>query len=120
MFFFGHFIEFGWFDWPILHVMREENPRLSEVFQVSKGFLTLFRVFQGLTLSPLFTALQFSTSVEVRLGIVASRSVRYRFFRRTVHTIFPIFCMNVPYYKNKKRTRRFFREKSGSFKILRC
>ena len=66
--FFGHFIEFGWFDWPILHVMREENPRLSEVFQVSKGFLTLFKVFQGLTLSPLFTALQFSTLVEVRLG----------------------------------------------------
>ena len=26
--------------------------------------------------------------------------------------------MKVPYYKGKKRAKRFFREKSGSFKIL--
>ena len=34
---------------------------------------------------------------------------------RTALTIFLIFCMNVPYYKTKKRTGPFFREKSGSF-----
>ena len=34
---------------------------------------------------------------------------------RTALTIFLIFGMNVPYYKTKKRTRPFFREKSGSF-----
>ena len=27
-----------------------------------------------------------------------------------------IFCMKVPYYKGKKRTRRFFRKNSRSFK----
>ena len=28
-----------------------------------------------------------------------------------------IFCMKVPYYKSKKRARRFFRKKSGSLII---
>ena len=36
---------------------------------------------------------------------------------RTALRIFLIFCMNVPYYKTKKRTRPFFREKSGSLII---
>ena len=70
-----------------------------------------------------FPALQFSTSVEVRLGIVGPSVgwlVHLLFFRKTAHRIFPIFCMNVPYYKGKKRTRRFSREKSGSFKNSRC
>ena len=63
--------------------------------------------------------LQFSTSVEVRLGIVGPSvrwSVGVLFFWKTAHRIFPIFCMNVPYYMDKKRARPFFREKSGSFK----
>ena len=33
---------------------------------------------------------------------------------RTALTIFLIFCMNVSYYKTKKRTGPFVREKSGS------
>ena len=70
-----------------------------------------------------FPRLRFSTSVEVRLGIVGSLvgwSVHLLFFRKTAHRIILIFCMNVPYYKGKKRTRRFSREKSGSFKNSRC
>ena len=46
-----------------------------------------------------------------------SVSVRNHFSWKTALRIFPIFCMNVPYYKNKKRTRRFFREKSCSLII---
>ena len=42
--------------------------------------------------------------------------VGHQFSWRTALRIFPIFCMNVQYNKGKKRTRRFFREKSGSFK----
>ena len=41
--------------------------------------------------------------------------VREHFSRITAPRIFPIFCMNVQYNKGKKRTRRFVREKSGSF-----
>ena len=69
------------------------------------------------------STLQFSTSVEVRLGIVGPLVgwlLTVQFFRKTAHRIFLIFCMNVPYYKGKKRTRRFSREKSGSFKNSRC
>ena len=40
--------------------------------------------------------------------------VGYRFSRRTAPRIFPIFCMNVPYYKGKKPARPFFRENSCS------
>jgi len=36
---------------------------------------------------------------------------------RTALRIFLIFCMNVPYYKGKKRTRPFVRENSGSLII---
>ena len=68
----------------------------------------------------------FSTSVEVRVLIPSvvrlcpstnSGSVREHFSRRTALRIFLIFCMNVPYYKGKKRTRRFFRENSCSLII---
>ena len=64
-------------------------------------------------------ALQFSTSVEVRVGIpsVVRLFVRYQYSRRTALRIFLIFCMNVPYHKGKKRTRPFVREKSGSLII---
>ena len=63
--------------------------------------------------------LQFSTSVEVRVGIpsVVRLFVRYQYSRRTALRIFLIFCMNVPYHKGKKRTRPFVREKSGSLII---
>ena len=68
----------------------------------------------------------FSTSVEVRVLIPSvvrlcpstnSGSVREHFSRRTALRIFLIFCMNVPYYKQKKRTRPFFRENSCSLII---
>ena len=48
---------------------------------------------------------------------VGSPLVSLQFSRRTARWIFLIFCMNVPYYKGKKRTRRFFREKSCSLII---
>ena len=54
----------------ILQIMVEENSRLSNVFHETYRFLTLFKLGQFLTLSMLFTALQFSTSVEVRPGNV--------------------------------------------------
>jgi hypothetical protein len=41
----------------------------------------------------------------------------YQFSRKTALRIFLIFCMNVPYYKGKKRTRRFFQKNSGSLII---
>ena len=60
---------------------------------------------------------EFSTSVEVRLGIF-SPSVRPlvgpHFSRRTALRILAKLGMNVPYYKNKKVTRPFVRENSGS------
>ena len=46
----------------------------------------------------------FSTSVEVRLGNVGLSVVCYQFSRITGLRIFLIFCMNVPYYKDKKET----------------
>ena len=46
-----------------------------------------------------------------------SVSVRNHFSWKTSPRIFPIFCMNVPYYKCKKRTRCFFRENSYSLII---
>ena len=49
------------------------------------------------------------------VGWLVSWLVGYQFFSKTALRIFLIFCMKVPYYKGKKRTRRFFREKSGSF-----
>ena len=38
----------------------------------------------------------------------------YQFFSKTALRIFLIFSMKVPYYKGKKRARRFFRKNSGS------
>ena len=58
--------------------------------------------------------LQFSTLVEGRYLIFSSWLVRRQNSRRTALRIFPIFGMNVPHYKTKKRTRPFFRENSGS------
>ena len=43
--------------------------------------------------------------------------VREHFSRITALRIFLIFCMNVPYYKGKKRTRPFFQENSSSLII---
>ena len=40
-----------------------------------------------------------------------------QFFSKTALRIFLIFCMKVPYYKGKKRARRFFRKNSGSLII---
>ena len=60
------------------------------------------------------STLQFSTSVEVRLGIVGS-SVRYQFSRRTAHGISAKLGRNLQHNKVKKRTRPFVWEKSGSF-----
>ena len=64
------------------------------------------------------STLQFSTSVEVRLGIVevVGPLVSKQSFSKTALRIFMIFCMKVPYYKSKKRARRFFRKNTGSFK----
>ena len=64
------------------------------------------------------STLQFSTSVEVRPGNVSLSVcllVRAEKLQRTAHRISQLFCMNVPYYMDMERTRRFFREKSGSF-----
>ena len=62
--------------------------------------------------------LQFSTSVEGRVLIGGWLVVvGYSFSWRTAPRIFLIFCTNVPYHKGKKRTRPFFREKSGSLII---
>ena len=65
---------------------------------------------------------RYSSQRQLRSGflLLVRWSVSLLFFRKTAHRIFPIFCMNVPYYKGKKRTRRFSREKSGSFKNSRC
>ena len=68
----------------------------------------------------LFTALQFSTLVEVRLsnvGWLVSESVRSQISWITALRIFLIFCMNVHWVKGKKRTRRFFRKNSSSLII---
>ena len=61
----------------------------------------------------------YSSQRQLRSGFLfpVGWLVGYGFFWRTGLRIFPIFCMNVPYYKNKKRTRRFFREKSCSLII---
>ena len=50
-----------------------------------------------------------------RITLVSSWLVsNNQFFSKTALRIFLIFCMKVPYYKGKKRTRRFFRKNSGS------
>ena len=43
--------------------------------------------------------------------------VSVQFCSKTALRIFLIFCMKVPYYKSKKRARRFFRKNSGSLII---
>ena len=58
-----------------------------------------------------------STDVEHVLLGRYSWLVSDGFFWRTGLRIFLIFCMNVPYYQRKKRTRRFFRENSCSLII---
>ena len=61
---------------------------------------------------------QFSTSVEVRVGIVGrsvGRLVSEHVFSKTALRIFLIFCMKVQHDNGSKRTRPFVREKSGSF-----
>ena len=58
--------------------------------------------------------LQLSPGLRIRL---VGPLVRHHFSRITAPRIFLIFCMNVPYYKDKKRTRRFFRENSCSLII---
>ena len=50
-----------------------------------------------------------------RYSLSVSLSVSQLKIWRTALTIFLIFCMNVPYYKTKKRTGPFVRENSGSF-----
>ena len=52
---------------------------------------------------------------SVTVGNVAL--ICLHFSGKTALRIFPIFCMNVPYYKVTQRTRRFFREKSSSLII---
>ena len=72
----------------------------------------------GLALLPVTTKVETRAkgpaAVEVRL-LIFSPSVREHFSRRTALRILPKLGMNVPYYKNKKVTRPFVWEKSGSF-----
>ena len=84
--------------------------------------MTLMTLMTLLTLSHWPQRPGYSSQRQLRSGLVllVRWSVSLLFFRKTAHRIFPIFCMNVPYYKGKKRTRRFSREKSGSFKNSRC
>ena len=63
---------------------------------------------------------RYSSQRQLRLGLlllVGWVVVSYHFSRITAPRIFLIFCMNVPYYKDKKRAQRFSREKSGSLII---
>ena len=61
--------------------------------------------------------LQFSTSVEGRVGIPGWSVVCQEVFSKTALRIFLILCMHVPYHKGKKRTWPFFQENSGSLII---
>ena len=56
-----------------------------------------------------------AAGLGARLQSANSGSVCQLKIWRTALTIFLIFGMNVSYYKTKKRTGPFFREKSGSF-----
>ena len=90
---------------------------ISSTIKEVQGSSSGQKVQQVLTLSKLTgSTLQFSTLVEVRV-LVFSPLVSEQFSRITALRIFLIFFMNVPYYKGKKTTRPFFREKSGSLII---
>ena len=114
---FCHFLDFGDSDW--LDIAYDGSPKRCGSSEVE----TCDRCHSAVGSStdvehvPLGT-LQFSTSVEGRVligGWLVGWLVSYSFSWRTAPRIFLIFCMNVPYHKGKKRTRRFFQEKSGSF-----
>ena len=77
--------------------------------------------------SPLFWTADFQSAWSYKISPVILHfsggqawecwSIYPRKIWRTALRIFPIFCMNVPYYKVTQRTRRFFREKSSSLII---
>ena len=93
---------------------------ISSTIKEVQGSSSGQKVQQVLTLSKLTgSTLQFSTSVEVRLGIVGQlvgQLVSKQFFSKTALRISQLFCMKVPYYKGQKLTRRFFQKNTGSFK----
>ena len=80
----------GWLDWTVLKYWSGARPL-------------------GLYSSPL----QWRSGLWMLVCLLVSQLKIWR----TALTIFLIFCMNVPYYKTKKRTGPFFREKSGSLII---
>ena len=81
---------------------------ISSTIKEVQGSSSGQKVQQVLTLSKLT-----GSTLQFLVGWLVSE----QFSRITAPRIFPIFCMNVPYYKGKKTTRPFFREKSGSLII---
>ena len=78
----------------------------------------MFLMFDVSEVEPVvFTTLQFSTSVEVRVGIVVGPLVSHQLSWKTALRILAKLGMNVQYDEEKKRTRPFFRENSGSLII---
>ena len=84
-------------------------------------FFNNFSIFQSFFEKRFFFRVRFALSEvehvvhDVTVGNVAL--ICLHFSGKTALRIFPIFCMNVPYYKVTQRTRRFFREKSSSLII---
>ena len=76
-------------------------------------FDSVFKIFKVMSLT--VTDVEHVDSFHVTVGNVAL--ICLHFSGKTALRIFPIFCMNVPYYKVTQRTRRFFREKSSSLII---
>ena len=97
------------------------GPKMGPI-RAKKGPIWCFRPFSCSKYS-FFASVANYSQRQLRSGLVLSVrswSVRDQFSWKTGHGIFPIFRMDVPYYKGEKHTRRFSREKCESFKNLRC
>ena len=101
-------MELGWLYWSHIAYydkLKGYRSPTRAIFWSSSFFSICFKSFLTLRWSPW----------DVAVGNVAL--ICLHFSGKTALRIFPIFCMNVPYYKVTQRTRRFFREKSSSLII---
>ena len=101
------------------NVLMLHRPITMSVSRFTKVIFNNFSIFQRF--KKRFFLLSFALSeVEHVVHDVTVSNVAlicHHFSGKTALRIFPIFCMNVPYYKVTQRTRRFFREKSSSLII---
>ena len=117
-------LEFGLLHW--LDIADCDTTLSFSTFVFSE-FFVLISVVSVLSLFCCLLLLQWLellSNSDVELGgfhryswLVGLSVVSYRFSRKTGLRIFLIFCMNFPYYKDKKLAWAFFREKSSSLII---